>query len=71
MALYDELVSIVKALVQAEIPYALCGGLAVAAHGHPRATKDIDLVVHADDVERIKALVRPLGFAPPALPPDR
>lgn len=27
------------------IPFALCGGLAVGAHGYPRATKDVDFLV--------------------------
>ena len=34
----------VRALERAKVPYALCGGLAVALHGFPRATKDIDLL---------------------------
>ena len=29
---------------EAGVDYALCGGLAVAAHGAPRATRDIDLL---------------------------
>ena len=27
------------------VPFALAGGLAVGAHGHPRATKDVDFLV--------------------------
>ena len=27
------------------VPFALAGGLAVGAHGHPRATKDVDSLV--------------------------
>jgi hypothetical protein len=38
--LKDELLKIVVSLDKAGIDYALCGGLAVAVHGHPRMTKD-------------------------------
>lgn len=34
-----------KALTQAGVRHAVCGGLAVGAHGHPRATKDVDFLV--------------------------
>ena len=33
-----ELRSLIRALDEASIPYALCGGLAVAVFGYPRAT---------------------------------
>ena len=68
MKLYDELSAIVDALHAAEVPFALCGGLAVAVHGYVRATKDIDLLVPADSVDRAKAAVKPLGFSLPSLP---
>ncbi len=35
MNLQQELMSIVGVLEIAEIPYAVCGGLAVALHGYP------------------------------------
>lgn len=44
------------------VDYALCGGLAVAVHGAPRATRDIDLLVREEDVERVMELVEPLGY---------
>jgi hypothetical protein len=34
-----------KALQEAKIPYAVVGGIAVALHGAPRGTIDIDLVI--------------------------
>lgn len=33
------------ALVVAGVPFALVGGIAVGAHGYPRATKDVDYLV--------------------------
>ena len=68
MDLYEELARIVDALNEAGIDYAVCGGMAVAMHGHARMTKDIDLLVRKEDVERIHGLVRPLGFDLPVAP---
>lgn len=44
------------------IEYALCGGLAVAVRGFPRATKVIDLLVRPEDVEDVVAAIEPLDF---------
>ncbi len=36
------------------IPYAICGGLAVTAHGHRRTTMDVDVLLTADGLRRFK-----------------
>jgi hypothetical protein len=56
----DELVA---ALDDAGVDYVLIGGLAVAAHGFPRATKDLDIVPAPDsaNLERLAALLRRIG----------
>ncbi|HUC07432.1 MAG TPA: hypothetical protein VMR96_05025, partial [Solirubrobacterales bacterium] len=36
----DELLEVIDAH---EVEYVIIGGFAVAAHGHPRATKDVDI----------------------------
>ncbi len=41
-----------RLLTELGIPHALVGGLAVGAHGHPRATKDVDFLVGAAAYER-------------------
>jgi hypothetical protein len=41
----SSLEAIATALRDADVRYLVVGGLAVAAHGHGRATFDIDLVV--------------------------
>lgn len=44
------------------VSYAVCGGLAVNAHGHLRATTDIDLLVTADGLDRFKQAAVGLGW---------
>jgi hypothetical protein len=68
MNLVDELLAIAAALESEEIPYAVCGGVAVTIHGATRTTKDIDLLVRRDDVARILDAIRPVGFASVDLP---
>ena len=62
MDLRDELLGLVDRLTAEEIDYALCGGVALAIHGHPRFTKDIDLLLRREDVDRAVAAVASLGF---------
>ncbi len=38
-----------RALAELGIPHAVIGGLAVGAHGAPRATKDVDFLVNEAD----------------------
>lgn len=60
--LVGELNLIVDILEAAEIDYALCGGLAVAIHGFPRATRDIDFIINPDDLSTIRQAIIPIGF---------
>ncbi len=68
MNLVDELHAVAAALTTEGIAYAVCGGVAVSAHGAPRSTKDIDIVVGRADLARGLEAVRALGYAFPALP---
>lgn len=45
-----------------KIDYALCGGMAVAIHGYPRFTQDIDLLVPKESLERAREVAATLGF---------
>jgi hypothetical protein len=53
---------VIDALNAAGVVYALCGGLAVNLHGHVRATRDIDILLPREELDRARAAVRPLGF---------
>lgn len=68
MVLHEEFAQVIDALDKNGVEYALVGGLAVAIWGAPRATKDIDLLVTRDAVQRAMAAVRPCGFTLEALP---
>lgn len=68
MDLLFELARLTKALDEAGLDYALCGGLALAVYARPRATLDIDLMVEATAIEPIRKAVEPLGFVIAALP---
>ncbi len=60
--LVAELSEVVRQLDGRQIPYALCGGLAVALHGHVRATQDIDLLIRPEHLDSVLQAVSPLGY---------
>jgi hypothetical protein len=64
----DELHAIAGALHAGSIPYAVCGGIAVTAHGATRSTKDIDIVVARAHLAAALAAVAPLGYTIRAAP---
>lgn len=53
-----------KALQQARIPYAIVGGYAVALHGIPRGTLDIDFVIQwtLENLENTEKVLKDLGL---------
>jgi hypothetical protein len=60
--IYDEFLRLVKRLDERAIDYAVCGGMAMAFHGAPRATIDIDLLILAKSLDEIIALAGELGY---------
>jgi predicted nucleotidyltransferase len=50
------------ALEEAGVPYVVGGGIAVAAYGRKRATKDIDLYIKPEDSMRALEALRKAGF---------
>jgi hypothetical protein len=60
--LYDELRSLITALDQHNIEYALCGGIAMAVHGRPRATVDIDMLVLTESLSGTLRIAEELGY---------
>jgi hypothetical protein len=66
--LFAEVIALAGALEAAAIDYAICGGVALAIHGAPRATRDIDLLARQADLPRLREVVRACGFTIEALP---
>ncbi|HUQ91283.1 MAG TPA: hypothetical protein VM120_06360 [Bryobacteraceae bacterium] len=66
--LYELLDQVAKALENAGIPYQVVGGMAVFLHVQRaesdagRLTRDVDLLVRREDLDRIAAAVEPYGF---------
>jgi hypothetical protein len=60
--LIDELRALTSALDRRGVPFAVCGGLAVAVHVRARATVDVDLLVPGDALEDAQAVARSLGY---------
>jgi hypothetical protein len=59
---YTEFYELTDALTAAGIPYAVCGGVAVAIHGYPRFTRDIDLLVRPEDEQQVLNVAAQRGF---------
>ena len=60
--IYDEFLKLVASLDERGIDYALCGGMAMAVHGSPRATIDIDLLVLPGSLTELISLAEDLGY---------
>jgi hypothetical protein len=58
--------SLVTALDREGVRYIVVGGLAVAAHGYVRATRDLDLVVQLvpDNIQHAFAALESVGYKP-------
>lgn len=61
-SLIEELQLLLSALEDQQIDYAICGGIAVNIYGHPRTTRDIDLLIRGADLEKIFEVTKDLGF---------
>jgi hypothetical protein len=66
--LTDDLHEFLKSLTRNDVAFMLVGGYAVALHGFPRATADMDIWIDTDpaNVERVLSALRDFGFAPDA-----
>lgn len=70
MDFFQELRNLTDALDACGVDYALCGGVALAIHGVPRATQDIDLLIRPEDLGRLRETVRSCGFVLESFPMD-
>lgn len=68
LELFDESRSLLRALDEDGVAYALAGAVALAVHGAVRATTDIDLLVQPAALEAALRTARRCGFTVAALP---
>ena len=54
--------ALLRGLEEAHIRYGVIGGFAVGALGVPRATMDLDLLIHAADLPQLDEAMRRLGY---------
>jgi hypothetical protein len=61
--LNDDFVDLLRALLDARVEFVIVGAHALAAHGLPRATGDIDVLVHStpENAERVVEALRTFG----------
>lgn len=62
----DDLREFLRLLATHEVSFMLIGGYAVALHGFPRATADVDLWIEptAGNVDRVRRALEAFGFRP-------
>jgi hypothetical protein len=66
--IYEELKALTAALDSNGVPYALCGGLAMAVYGLTRATVDIDFLVPSESLDAAISAAHDRGFTICAAP---
>jgi hypothetical protein len=57
--------AITNKLEKLGIPYAVAGGMALAAHGFERVTVDVDILVTPEGLRAIHSALDGLGYVPP------
>ena len=60
--LYEELKTLVGKFDEAKIDYALCGGMALAIYGIPRATLDLDLLIPQEALGEASQIAQESGY---------
>lgn len=53
---------LLKSFQEENVRYALMGGFALGALGIPRATVDLDFLVHRDDLNKIERIMKANGY---------
>ena len=64
MTLHPDFREFIQLLNDHSVRYLVVGGYAVALHGHPRYTKDLDVWAEADseNIERLLSALKAFGF---------
>lgn len=65
MKLTDDWKEFLRCLESHGVEYVVVGGIAVAFHGYPRATDDLDVFVNPRQASILATAVRAFGFQVP------
>ena len=68
MNLYDEFFALIPYLNKLGVRYAVIGGIAMAFHGRPRFTRDIDVLIHPEDIDLVRMAFQRLDYRETAAP---
>jgi hypothetical protein len=66
--IFEEFQNLVNKFNREKLDYAVCGGWAMAIHGSPRATVDIDFLVLTDDLPKMWKIAEDFGYDVEGLP---
>jgi hypothetical protein len=66
--IFEEFQNLIGRINEKQIDYAVCGGWAMAIHGAPRATVDIDLLVANENLSKVWRIAEDLGYWVEGLP---
>jgi hypothetical protein len=66
--IFEEFRRLVSRFNSEQIDYAVCGGWALAIHGAPRATVDIDFLIPAEDLSTVWKIAQEFGYDVEGLP---
>ena len=64
-AVFRTMLEVAKRLNELEIPYAVCGGMALFQHGYRRFTEDVDILVTKEGLKLLHENLEGLGYLPP------
>ena len=62
---HQTLRDVARRLDEAGIPYAVCGGMALVAHGYQRTTVDVDVLLTPEGLVAAHRALDALGYVPP------
>ncbi len=68
MNIFEEFPKIISEIEDKDIKYALVGGVAMAFHDTPRFTKDIDILLFPEDMEKLKKILSKQGYVESTAP---
>lgn len=68
MNVFEEFPKIISAFEDEDLRYALVGGVAMAFHDEPRFTKDIDILLLPEDIEKLEKILSINGYVESTTP---